>query len=174
MNTNLLLKRALSMPFSVFCFLSYSSVAVLIFTGCATSYQPEGLDGGYSETLMAHDTYIVTFKGNEFTSHEQSIRYALKRASELTLYSGYKYFSISSSVNHSEQIAYSNTYENASSQVDVYGYSSSMQGQCEGSSSIRSFSGITTKPAVSILIKCYHEKPKNIETVDARFFLANN
>lgn len=151
------------------------SASALIFTGCATSYHSERfIGGGYSETLMGPDAYIVTFKGNGYTSHEKAVRYALKRASELTLENGYKYFSISSSVDHSKQVAYSNTFENASGQVDVYGYSNSIQGQYRGSGSSSSFSEIITKPRVSIVVKCYHKKPKSIETVDAEFYLANN
>lgn len=150
------------------------SASILIFTGCSTHYHSEGFGGGYSETLMGADTYIVTFKGNGFTSYETVIKYALRRASELTLENGYKYFSVNSSIDHSKQIAYSNTSENASGQANVYGYTNLVQGQYKGSSSRSSFSEIITKPRISIGIKCYHEKPKNIETIDAEFYLANN
>ena len=151
------------------------SVSILFLAGCATSYQSEGfIGGGYSETIMAPDTYIVTFKGNKFTSHEKAIKHALKRASELTLENGYNYFSINSSVDHSKQIAYSNTSANSSGQIGAYRYYNSVQGQYKGLGSRSSYSGIITKPRVSIGIKCYREKPKDIEVIDARFFLGSN
>ncbi|NGX51167.1 MAG: hypothetical protein K1060chlam2_01027 [Chlamydiae bacterium] len=151
------------------------SACLLVLAGCSTQYGSEGfIGGGFSETLMAADTYIVTFKGNGFTSYEKAIKYALRRASELTLENGYKYFSINSSMDHSKQVAYSNASANSSGQIDVYRCYNSVLGQYKGSGSRSSYSGIITKPRVSIGIKCYREKPKDIEVIDARFFLASN
>jgi hypothetical protein len=37
---------------------------VVILSGCATAYQPKGFTGGFSETLLAPDTFKVQFSGS--------------------------------------------------------------------------------------------------------------
>jgi len=70
-----------------------------MLSGCATSYKALGFNGGYSKIKTTPDSFIVIFKGNEFTSQEKVMQYALKRASELAIQNGYSYFSSST---HSE------------------------------------------------------------------------
>jgi len=36
----------------------------LLAVGCATSYQPEALTGGYSEMQLSKNAWLVTFRGN--------------------------------------------------------------------------------------------------------------
>src|SRR5579871_377869 len=63
--------------------------------GCATSYQKEGVfTNGYSEFRPSHDKFIVTFRANEHTQEEKVFEYALQRSAELTLKSGFRYFSV--------------------------------------------------------------------------------
>jgi hypothetical protein len=75
---------------------------LLFLTSCATNYHPVGFFGdGYSEIVMNTDSFLVTFKGNSHTSSETTMRFALLRASELTLSNGYKYFTVISSQDQS-------------------------------------------------------------------------
>lgn len=63
--------------------------------GCATTYQKEGVfTNGYSEFRSAHDKFVVTFRANEHTHEEKAFQYALQRSAELTLKSGFRYFSV--------------------------------------------------------------------------------
>lgn len=65
---------------------------VLLLQGCATPYQPSGVSGGFSEMALANDVYIVSFRGNGFTSSDLVNAYLLRRGAELTKEKGYKYF----------------------------------------------------------------------------------
>lgn len=65
---------------------------VLSLTACSTAYSPANFDGGYSSTMLAKDTYIVNFRGNEATSPEKTRDLALLRAAEIALENGYPYF----------------------------------------------------------------------------------
>jgi hypothetical protein len=60
--------------------------------GCATGYGPSGFGGGYSEIRLSARAWQVTFGGNGHTSQELAHSYALRRAAELTLASGYQAF----------------------------------------------------------------------------------
>lgn len=72
--------------------LGISVSLIIMLSGCATSYQPMGYSGGYTERPIKEDVYIVTFKGNGFTAPERVRRYAMYRAAELTKEKGYDYF----------------------------------------------------------------------------------
>lgn len=75
--------------------------AALSLAGCATPvtpYQPASaanpVAGGYSDTRIAADRYLVTFSGNSFTSRERVEAALLYRAAELTVQQGYDWFVI--------------------------------------------------------------------------------
>jgi hypothetical protein len=61
-------------------------------TSCATSYQPLGFTGGYSDQRLDNNTAQVSFRGNGFTAPETVHSYLLRRCAEVTLQSGYTYF----------------------------------------------------------------------------------
>lgn len=67
---------------------------VIILSGCATSYQPSGVTGGFSEMQLNDDIYRVSFRGNAYTAHENVQNYLLRRCAELTKAKGYNYFVI--------------------------------------------------------------------------------
>ena len=70
-----------------------------IFGGCATGYVSKSkIRNGYADTTLARGSYVVTFQANESTPHEQVRIYALKRAAEVTLENGYRYFEIQKTV----------------------------------------------------------------------------
>jgi hypothetical protein len=67
---------------------------ILLLQGCVTPYQRNGFGGGFSEMALANDAYMITFRGNGFTSAELVNAYLLRRGAELTKQKGYKYFII--------------------------------------------------------------------------------
>jgi hypothetical protein len=71
---------------------SVITIMMLSLTGCISPYQPSGLGGGYTDMALSNDTYFVTFRGNGFTSSDVVQSYALRRAAELTLNKGFKFF----------------------------------------------------------------------------------
>jgi hypothetical protein len=67
----------------------------LLLVGCATTYQEEGFfSNGFTDSKIADDTFIITFRANEFTSEEDVLAFALHRSADVTLHSGYRYFVI--------------------------------------------------------------------------------
>ncbi|HSX14269.1 MAG TPA: hypothetical protein VLE96_07630 [Chlamydiales bacterium] len=144
---------------------------ILFLTSCATTYHREGFFGdGYSEIITNRDSFIVTFKGNEFTSAENALRFALLRASELTLANGYNYFAVISEIDRSSSYNYITTRTDASAKAETKAKSVT----AEGNSSKTTYSGAVTKPATSIKIKCYYDKPEIEDVIDAQFYWQNN
>src|SRR5437016_5224063 len=72
--------------------LSTTIIIMLSLVGCMSPYQPSGLGGGYTDMALSNDTYFVTFRGNGFTSSDVVQSYVLRRAAELTINKGYKFF----------------------------------------------------------------------------------
>ena len=67
-------------------------LSVILLSSCATSYQSEGMTGGYVDTQLSETLWKVSVNGNGYTSQSKVGDYALLRASELTIDKGYKYF----------------------------------------------------------------------------------
>jgi hypothetical protein len=65
-----------------------------MLTACATSYQSNGLMGGYSEKQLKENVFEVKFGGNGLTTRQRATDFALLRSAELTLERGYNYFVI--------------------------------------------------------------------------------
>ena len=65
---------------------------VCMVVGCATGYHASGFGGGYSELRLSARAWQVSFAGNGYTSPERAHSFALRRAAELTLASGYQAF----------------------------------------------------------------------------------
>lgn len=73
----------------------FYSLIIFIFlqiNGCSTPYGPAGALGGYSDLRLDRNVYKINFGGNGFTSSEQTQTFVLRRAAELTIQNGYKYF----------------------------------------------------------------------------------
>lgn len=77
--------------------LAVAATAALALAACATAtpYQPAGQGSryGYSDMRLQEDRYRVTFAGNSVTSREQVEMALLLRSAEVTLQSGYDWFS---------------------------------------------------------------------------------
>jgi hypothetical protein len=67
---------------------------LLLFSGCATSYHPIGLTGGYSDKQLAPDTFQVIFSGNGYTSDDRARDFALLRVADLVSQHGFICFAI--------------------------------------------------------------------------------
>ncbi len=68
---------------------------LILLASCSTSYQCQNMFGnGFSETRTSPDSFIVNFQGNSYTKNDRIMKYAVRRASELCLQNGYKYFKI--------------------------------------------------------------------------------
>jgi hypothetical protein len=142
------------------------AILVALLMGC-TGYQSKGLTGGYSDTQLAQDVFRVNFAGNAYTSSERAQDLTLLRAAELTLTNGYKYFAILDEKSYSKVSAF-NTPGQA--------YTT---GTAFASGGVGTYSGTTTytpptthymhKPRTALLVKCFREKPDNIQAFDAAF-----
>lgn len=66
----------------------------LALAGCATTYQPQSLTGGFDEVQLDTNVFRVTFKGNGFTSSERAEDLALLRSADLALKHGFTHFVI--------------------------------------------------------------------------------
>ncbi len=71
-----------------------SLAVVLLAVGCATGYQSsdDSVTGGYSETRLAPNEWRVLVEGNGFTERGEVEQILLRRAAELTLEQGRRYF----------------------------------------------------------------------------------
>ena len=67
-----------------------SLMTIVFISSCATSYQSQGMSGGYVDTQLSETLWKVSVNGNGYTSSSQVGDYALLRASELTIEKGYK------------------------------------------------------------------------------------
>lgn len=68
-------------------------LAVIAFSlACATPYQPKGFAGGYTDTRLTEDIYLVEFRGNGYTPRQQVEIYLLYRCAEITQEAGYTHF----------------------------------------------------------------------------------
>jgi hypothetical protein len=61
--------------------------------GC-TTYHAAGASGGFSETKLSDRLYQVRFQGNGYTSNDRVSVFILRRAAELTLEQGFRYFTV--------------------------------------------------------------------------------
>jgi len=66
----------------------------LFALGCATTYTSadDSITGGYTDTRLAPDTWLVVVQGNSLTSRGEVEQYAMRRCAELTLEQGKRYF----------------------------------------------------------------------------------
>ncbi|PWU16228.1 MAG: hypothetical protein C5B45_00940 [Chlamydiae bacterium] len=97
------------------------------------------------------------------------MQYALKRASELALQNGYKYFSVISSTDRTERYNYLKTNKNTSGSLSTNFNNIRLNKQ--GSSF--TYSGTIMEPKLVLEIKCFREKTGS-NLIDAEYFLQNN
>jgi len=161
---------------------------LLFLVGCVTPYQQKGFRGGYSDFQMAEDVFNVEFSGNAFASKQTVLKYLLRRSSELTLESGYKYFVVLDSKDtstitrsqHGSATTTGTSYIQGTANTNTSGNSGSTFFSATGNDQYRtSFSGYSEdiiKPGRQITIKCLKERPRDFPglVIDAAFFLKEN
>jgi hypothetical protein len=145
-----------------------AAIVIALLAGCATPYQQHGYLGGFEETQLAPNVWRVSFKGNQYTSSERAEDFALLRAADLTLQSGYSYFGLASARVGASVSAYTTpvtTTTTGSAEVvgnTVYGRSTST-----------SYGGDTyfmARPTANSTVAMFKEKPAVSGLVyDARF-----
>ncbi len=69
-----------------------TAVLALLLTSCATTYQPLGPTGGYSDYQTNQNQYYVYFNGNGYTSHDEVYQFFLTRAADIALNHHFKSF----------------------------------------------------------------------------------
>jgi hypothetical protein len=69
-------------------------ILAFAMVGCATTYQPSSLTGGYSEEQISPGVWHLYYGGNGYTTSETVQTFWLYRAAELTLAQGYDGFEI--------------------------------------------------------------------------------
>lgn len=69
-------------------------LVLLSLSACSTPYQPQGFAGGYREQRISADQYIVSARGNAAASMDTIKTYTLRRAAELSVQNGYRFFTI--------------------------------------------------------------------------------
>lgn len=67
------------------------ALAAASLGGC-TIYHAAGPSGGFSDTKLSATRYQVPFRGNGHTSPGRAEKFVLRRAAELALENGYRYF----------------------------------------------------------------------------------
>jgi hypothetical protein len=142
---------------------------IISITSCATPYQPYGITGGYKETPLAPDVVRVTVEGNGYTSRDRVQDFALLRASEMALQSGYPYFVVINERNDTSTGSFT-TAGSSYTSGSVYGVGNSAY-----------YSGTTTYipgqtitfqfPETGILVKFVKKKSKDALVFDANFLL---
>jgi hypothetical protein len=143
-------------------------LSAAVLCGCSTSYKPNGLSGGYSETQLSPNVFKVSFRGNGFTKAEKAADFALLRSAEVTLQNGFTHFVIfdnSSSVGLSSYTTPVQSYTTLN--ATTYGNTA------YGTASTTSYGGqthITSKPETTNTIMCFKGSPDSQRLVyEARF-----
>lgn len=74
--------------------LAIACASMCMLTGCITptSYQPEGLRGGYTQTEFDQDIFMIYFAGNPYTDIERTFDFTMLRAAEVCQEHGFAYF----------------------------------------------------------------------------------
>lgn len=141
-----------------------AAAAAFSLSACATGYHAPGITGGVSAMHLDSTTVKVVAKGNGMTSLDTIQAYAMRKAAEETLASGYDYFAVMGAEDRSSRVTgvvpgYAQT--NGVGTANVYGgtvtgtYSSSTM-----YTPARAYD--FTKPGQALIIKLYKagEQPK--------------
>lgn len=143
------------------------AAAALLAAGCASTYQPHGFSGGYSDSQLDANVFRVSFRGNGYTTPERAEDMATLRAAELTLRHGFTHFAILEKrydVEHSSFTAPAQTQTRGT--VSSYGGTSYLNARSVTSGG---YTFTSSDPRVSTVIECFNGKPREGSAFDARF-----
>lgn len=132
------------------------------FSSCATSYQPDGLAGGYEELRLGENLYSVTFSGNGYTRKKRAVDFCLLRCAEITKENEFKYFTIVSQNNDVTNTSFTSPSSSVTTgSVNSYGqvnaYTTNYGGQTYNFS----------KPSASNTIALHKDKPSGVISFEA-------
>ncbi len=128
----------------------------IILSGCfmATTIPSDAWGRKYTEIQLSSDSFIISIKATDTTTHDKAISGLLTRASEVTVRNGYKYFVVTDKQDHSAI--------HSSSYLNMFGVGSATATH-----------HLSKVPHGQLTIKCYKADPGNKDAIDAEFFLAN-
>lgn len=72
---------------------------VTYLVGCSTPYKSHGIMGGHEDSYLGNDIYQIYYRGNAYTNIHKVNAYSIRRAAELCLSKGKKYFEVLNSQN---------------------------------------------------------------------------
>jgi hypothetical protein len=133
------------------------TVLVVVLAGCSTGYKTKGWSGGFSETQLTPDTFMVNFAANAYTSPEQASDFAILRAADKSEALGCDHFTI---LNGSETAVTGAVAVNTAS----YGETTSV-----------STGGIfpVIKPNSKLVVQCFKGQPAGAQAFDVAFIQAS-
>lgn len=137
--------------------LTFCALIVGLLSGCATTYQPTSVTGGYSETQLGENIFHVTFRGNGYTNEERAFDFSLLRSAEVAMEHGFRYFVIVDSGKDSTVSAFTSP-SHSHTTGSVYGSGNYAYGRA----TTTTHGGQTyyiSKPSASNTILCFKEKP---------------
>jgi hypothetical protein len=141
----------------------------LILQGCATPYSSQGFMGGFTESRLDSNVFIVNFKGNGFTSSEKAKDYTLLRSAELALEHGYSYFVVTDSLSYNSNV-YMHTPTTVNTSASAYGNRNYVYGQA--TTTVNGGDIITVaKPNESAVVVMFREKPEGVFSYNAKFLV---
>jgi hypothetical protein len=127
--------------------------AVVVLSGCATAYQAKGFTGGFSETLLAPDTFKVQFSGNGYTSAERASDFVILRAADKSMELGCNYFGVASEASGAS-VASASFGSAGWGRGGAWGFSNTIP---------------VVKPHTALLVKCFREQQPGDNLLDAHF-----
>jgi hypothetical protein len=131
-------------------------VLVASILGCSTPYKKGGFMGGYEDCKIQDGVFLVSFRGNGYTSYTKAKNYALLRAAEVTKENGYKHFIILDETrDESIQTVVTPKSSYTTGYVGPYGNYSSTTNSYGGY--VDSYS----RPRSSFTIKCFNDEEKD-------------
>lgn len=141
-------------------------VTIILFAGCATSYQENGFTGGFNETQLSENMWQVSFSGNGFTGSKRVADFALLRAAEISEQNGFEYFGILSnekdvSVQEYQTESRSTTTGSAQSFGNRYNYNE--QTTTKGPETY-----YVSKPSNNITIRCFKDNPNGLSLYNVK------
>lgn len=128
-------------------------LATALLSACATSYQPKAWSGGFSETQLSPDTFMVNFAANAYTSPEQASDFAILRAADKSEALGCDHFAI---LNGAETATTGAVTVNTA----AYGENTSV-----------STGGVfpMVKPNSKLMVRCFKGQPEGVQAFDVAF-----
>lgn len=133
--------------------------AALTLAGCATAYKPNSFwnDGGFTETEVQPGLYQVRFKGNEWTSAEQTADLAMLRAADLCLARGMNFMFLGDVATQVVQTGVVPGYSTTNASANVYG--SNNYAYVSGNSSTTTLpASALYSPETGLTVSCATEK----------------